>query len=210
MPRKSPATAVSLGPLPAPPTIYQVKITLLGGKPPIWRRVEVPNISLESLHAVIQIVLPWDSSHLWEFAVNRDERYGMSKDSDYGFDMDNGSEPATGVTLEQLVARNVKKFLYTYDFGDSWEHRIDIEKVLPGQPGVRYPRLVDGKRAGPPEDCGGIWGYARLLEVLGNPKHPEHREMKEWHGGTIDPEAFDLEGLDRIVGKLAKGTRRPK
>ena len=89
MPRKSPATAAS-----AAPTIYRLKIVLLGGAPPIWRRVEVPDISLESLHAVIQTVMPWHSSHLWEFVVGRDERYGMSGDSQYGFGMDDDTVTA--------------------------------------------------------------------------------------------------------------------
>ena len=84
---------------------------------------------------------------------------------------------------------------------DGWEHVIAIEKLVPGQLGVRYPQLTAGKRRCPPEDCGGIWGYAHLLEALGNPKHRDHKEMKSWHEGTIDPEEFDLEELNAALGR---------
>jgi hypothetical protein len=94
------------------------------------------------------------------------------------------------------VAQGFKKFTYTYDFGDNWRHVIQVEKVLAAEPGARYPRCVGGKRACPPEDCGGPWGYGDFLEAISNPKHPEHEDMLEWAGDEFDPEAFDLEAVN--------------
>ena len=82
---------------------------------------------------------------------------------------------------------------YVYDFGDSWEHKIQLEKIVPREKGVTYPICIKGKRACPPEDCGGIWGYEELLEIIRNPEHEEHEEMLEWLGGEFDPEDFDVE-----------------
>jgi len=84
---------------------------------------------------------------------------------------------------------------YEYDFGDSWEHKIQLEKILPREKDVNYPRCIGGKRACPPEDCGGIWGYERLLEILKDPKHEEYEEMLEWVGGEFDPELFDADNI---------------
>jgi Plasmid pRiA4b ORF-3-like protein len=98
--------------------------------------------------------------------------------------------------LSRVVASGIKKFTYTYDFGDNWDHAILVEKTLEAEPGVRYPRCVGGKRACPPEDCGGPWGYGDFLEAVGDPRHPEHEEMLEWAGGEFDPEAFDIETVN--------------
>jgi hypothetical protein len=95
-------------------------------------------------------------------------------------------------TVKPYVAPENRAFLYEYDFGDSWEHEIVVEKVLPAVEGIRYPICIAGKRACPPEDCGGVGGYERMLDIIANPKHEEHAEMLEWLGGSFDPEAFDL------------------
>jgi hypothetical protein len=100
------------------------------------------------------------------------------------------------VKLSQLVAQGIKKFRYVYDMGDSWEHTIQIEKSLPAEAGVTYPRCIDGKRACPPEDCGGPWGYGDLLEIIQDPKHAEYEERMELIGGAFDPEAFNLDQVD--------------
>src|SRR5262249_42629640 len=88
------------------------------------------------------------------------------------------------------------RFVYEYDFGDSWEHEIVVERVGEPEPGVVYPCCVKGARAGPPEDCGGIWGYANFAAAMSNPKHPEHRDLEEWYGGSFDPEAFSAEAVN--------------
>ncbi len=94
------------------------------------------------------------------------------------------------------MAGGIKKFSYTYDFGDNWDHSIQVEKVLDAEPGVHYPRCITGKRACPPEDCGGPWGYGDFLEAIQNPKHEQHKEMMEWSGGEFDSEKFDIETVN--------------
>ena len=111
-------------------------------------------------------------------------------------------EDARRVTLATLVRGEKAKFLYENDFGDSWEHDLLIAKVLPCEAGKRYPVCLTGKRACPPEDCGGIWGYASFLDAIQDPQHPEHEEMLEWVGGEFDPDAFDLDEANRELQRL--------
>ena len=89
------------------------------------------------------------------------------------------------------VARQGTAIRYVYDFGDDWVHRVVVEKVVQADPNRTYPRCVGGKRACPPEDCGGVWGYEEFLAAISNSDHPEHESMLEWVGGEFDPEAFD-------------------
>ena len=96
----------------------------------------------------------------------------------------------------------VKKFRYTYDFGDNWDHAIQVEKVLEADPQVKYPRCVKGSRACPPEDCGGAWGYGDFLDAIQNPGHEAHEEMMEWVGGEFDPEAFDIEAVNKELASV--------
>jgi hypothetical protein len=173
--------------------IYQLKITLTGIKPPIWRRVQVPaDLTLAKLHDVIQVVMGWTNAHLHQFII--DGTYYGLRDPDFGLD---DVEDERKVKLNQVVRGEKAKFTYEYDFGDSWEHALVVEKVLPPESGVKYPVCVEGKRNCPPEDCGGIWGYEEILEVLQNPKHPEYEERLEWLGGEYDPEAFDVAEVNR-------------
>ena len=97
------------------------------------------------------------------------------------------------------VAEQGSSFIYVYDFGDYWRHKIVVEKVFTAAPGGRYPACVGGRRACPPEDCGGTWGYTEFLEAIGDPDHEEHESMLEWVGGRFDPEAFDPPDFDRLV-----------
>lgn len=171
--------------------VYQLKITLKDVKPPIWRRVQVKDCTLSKLHAAIQTCMGWTNSHLHAFEIGG-EQYG-EPDPDGMME----TEDERKVKLSQVVVWGHKKFTYTYDFGDNWEHVIQVEKVLDAEPGVRYPRCIAGKRACPPEDCGGPWGYGDFLEAVQNPKHPEHEDMVEWIGGEFDPEAFDIEAVNQ-------------
>jgi len=169
-------------------SIYQLKITLQGSKPPIWRRVLVKSdITLAKLHQIIQIAMGWYDSHLHQFII--DNLYYGVPDPD--FDIEIINEQRT--KLESVVSRVNQSFIYEYDFGDSWEHIILVEKISAPEPGSNYPICVTGKLACPPEDCGGIWGYYDLLETLKNPKDPEYEELLEWVGEDFDPEDFDLE-----------------
>jgi hypothetical protein len=177
-------------------TIYRLKVTLQDTQPPIWRRVEVPaTMTLAGLHDVIQAVMGWEDGHLHQFETGEDV-YGDRSILD---DPDVRSERTA--RLGQVAPAPGARLRYLYDFGDSWDHVVLVEAVLPAEPGVRYPRCTAGRRAGPPEDCGGVWGYESLLEILADPEHPDHADMKEWAGGDIDPEAFDLATINaRLTG----------
>ena len=173
-----------------PAAVYQLKITLRDIKPPVWRRVQVKDCSLTKLHDIIQTCMGWDGYHLHAFEIGG-EQYS-EPDPDGMMD----AEDERKVKLSQVVAQGFKKFSYTYDFGDNWEHVLQVEKTLAAEPGVRYPRCIDGKRACPPEDCGGSWGYGEFLEAIQDPEHEEHEDMTEWIGWEFDPEKFDLEEVN--------------
>lgn len=197
MARKKPRPAGGHPPKP-PEQVYQLKITLQHIRPPIWRRVQVADCGLDELHHVIQHAMGWYDCHLHEYEVGG-EHLGdpLQWDDGFGGELDVADEG--NLTLSQLAADGVKKFRYTYDMGDSWEHQVQIEKVLAAEAGADYPRCVAGKRACPPEDCGGPWGYADFVKAIQDPKHEEHEELREWIGGDFDPEAFSLEGVnDRL------------
>lgn len=172
-------------------SIHQVKVTLEGLRPPIWRRILVPsNVTLAGLHDIIQAAMGWHDSHLHDFTAG-DTVYG---DPTFGEDMD--VEDERKVRLAEIAPEPKDRFRYLYDFGDSWEHTILVEAVKPPAAGVRYPVCVTGRRACPPDDCGGVWGYADLLDALADPEHPEHDELQEWIGEPFDPDAFDLKTVN--------------
>ena len=110
--------------------------------------------------------------------------------------------PVLWVKLAEVISAEKDKFIYEYDFGDSWYHNILIEKILPPDTKKHYPVCIKGKRVCPPEDCGGVSGYYYFLEAILDPDHPEHEEMLEWEGGSFDPEAFDIDGVNRILKKI--------
>jgi hypothetical protein len=166
--------------------VYQLKITLRDSQPPIWRRVQVEDCTLAELHDVIQVAMGWEFSHLYSFDINGIE-YGDSNMPDSDLEDD------SRVKLSHLVRGEKFKFRYTYDFGDNWEHEIVVEKILSPEEGTSYPVCVDGKRAGPPEDVGGIWGYMDFIEAMRNPAHERHAEFAEWFEDEFDPEAFDVD-----------------
>lgn len=181
----------------APERIYQFKITLNGSKPPIWRRIEVADtVTLARLHQILQVTMGWSDSHLHQFMIG-----GIS----YGLpDPDNEQEvrDERKVKLSQLLSAPKQALRYEYDFGDGWEHQIVLEKVLVPAPDVNYPRCTAGKRACPPEDCGGIWGYADFLEAIADANHPEHDELLEWVGGAFDPEQFDSTAVNQELQRV--------
>ena len=184
-------------------TFYELKITLLGSKPPIWRRLQVPgDANLGWLHAVIQVAMGWTNSHLHHF-LTRDARYTDPRQNE---DMGFGDEPdrdEAKANLVQVAPHEGDQFGYEYDFGDSWEHEITVEQILPNEAAAATTALIlDGGCACPPEDCGGIRGYAELIKTLKNPKHPEHKTMKEWFGRPFDVKAFDVAKTNLWLRKL--------
>jgi hypothetical protein len=183
--------------------IYHLKVVLIGTKPPIWRRLEVPgNANLGWLHAVLQVATGWTNSHLHQFKVGG-ALYSEPRHHFAEYEGDPEILDESKVTLQQLAPRAKNTLGYEYDFGDSWEHRITVEKILPPDPtAAMRARCLDGARACPPEDCGGVWGYDNLLKIIKNPKHAEHASIMEWLGAGFDPEAFDADEANTYLRKL--------
>ena len=176
---------------------YTLRIELQGIAPPIFRRVTVPgSITLAKLHKVIQIAMGWENYHLYLFEIGRDQYgEGVSEWNDYGQRVFN----AKRATLEQATSGERARFLYTYDLGDGWQHKITVEAIRDASPAKIG--CLEGQRSCPPEDCGGPYGYQELLEKIFDPTHPEHREMREW-AGDFAPEEFSLERVNRRLARL--------
>jgi hypothetical protein len=175
--------------------VYQFKITLKDIAPPIWRRIQVPDIyTFWDLHVAIQDALGWLDYHLHEFEMKspskgRKVRIGIPDED--GFDR--SIYPGWKLRISDYFAMDNKKARYLYDFGDGWEHNVVLEKILPRETGKQYPACIDGKRACPPEDCSGAHGYEHLLEVIMDPSHAEYQELIEWLGDDFEPERFQCE-----------------
>jgi hypothetical protein len=186
---------------PVPKNVHRLKVTLRGTRPPIWRRFEVPSdITLARLHTVIQVGFGWEDSHLWMFETPAG-RYGS-------YDPELEIRSAANKKLSAVADWPGDKIRYEYDFGDGWEHDVVVEAVQPAGPGVAYPRCTAGKRAGPPEDCGGVFGYYELLNILANPRHENHAQMLSWLGlesaAEFDPHTFDPGAANGALAKFSR------
>ncbi len=175
--------------------IYQLKIQLKGSKPPIWRRIQVPGrVSLAELHPIILAAMGWYGGHLYAFWVGQSQYGSPDPELDMG--------DARRLTLS-AAARTGAPLSYDYDFGDDWQHHISVEKILPAEPGVAYPRCLTGRRACPPEDCGGIYGFYELLDAAADPVHPEHEWAQEVLPPGHDPAHFDLDWTNQRLSNPA-------
>ena len=179
-----------IGSIPASERLYQFKITLNESEPIIWRRIQVKDCTLDKLHERIQTAMGWTNSHLHQFDIDG-ERYGDPELLDDGYE-DFHCVDTTVTKIRQIVPKDGKRFdcLYQYDFGDCWNHEVLFEGCLRAGSGQRYPLCIEGERACPPEDVGGVWGYAEYLEAMGDPNHERHQEFMEWRG-AFAPETFD-------------------
>lgn len=184
--------------MPSQEQIYQIKVTLDASQPPIWRRILVPgDVTLSRLHYILQAVMGWADYHLHQFIVG-ETYYGMPDPNYDDFDMQDERK----IKLNQVAPGEKSRFQYEYDFGDSWVHTLLVEKIAPPPPGQQCPACTAGKRATPPEDVGGVWGYEEFLEAIRDPDHPEHEEYLDWVGGEFDPEAFDLDEINEALRDL--------
>ena len=180
---------------------WRIRAELNGTRPPVWRRLLVSDrITLLSLHDAIQEAFGWQDYHLHEFIIGG-VRYGDPENDEYG-DFDIHDEVLT--RLWKLGLEEGDRFTYSYDFGDNWQHTLWVEQILPMEAGARLPVCLGGGRARPPEDVGGVGGYAEFLEALADPAHPEHSNYLEWVGGAFDPEAFDLQAANERLGRAAR------
>ena len=183
-----------------PKQIYQLEIWLDEIEPRIWRKFEVPSdIRLDKLHEVIQTVMGWTDSHLHSFTVGNDE-YGMPDLNDEMYDDDMVDE--TKARLTDLVTRPKDRFNYTYDFGDNWEHIVELIEIKDPQPKVKYPVCLAGERACPPEDCGGPWSYPDFVKTVQGKNTKQRREFIEWLGYEFDPEKFDIDQVNDMLSDV--------
>ncbi len=172
-------------------TVHQLKITLRGIRPPIWRRIEVPSdITLGELSPVLEAAMGWLGGHLHMYDIDG-VTYG-SPDPDWDTDeLDEGE-----FRLSAVLPFVESKMRFDYDFGDGWVHNIVVEAINPVEAAVLYPRCLAGKRACPPEDCGGVPGYANILEVIADPNNPDHADLRDFVPLDYDPEHFDVAETD--------------
>ena len=182
--------------------IARIRIELEHIAPRIWRRVDVSlTTNLRALHEIIQAVMPWENYHLYQFAVG-ERVYGEPdpEDAVWGRKI----YQAKGMRLGTLVERGVSELLYTYDFGDDWQHRVIVEEVLDAQPGTDYPTFIDGERTAPPEDVGGPPGFMDFVEAMAKPRHPQRKDLVRWHGGPFNPVDFGAERIAENIRAIAQ------
>ncbi len=167
--------------------VFQLRIRLEGIDPPVWRRVLVPGgVRLAKLHDIFQAAMGWTDSHLHNFTIG-DQLYGMQFD-----DYPEGELDETEHTVFVALRGGVRRFVYEYDFGDSWTHEVVIEDFAFVSHTLKFGVCLDGQGACPPEDVGGIGGYEQFLEALADPLHEEHDDMLVWVGFRFDPAVFSV------------------
>lgn len=191
-----------------PDVTFQFKIQLKNiSKPTVWRRLLMPaDATFEDFHDAIQIAFGWENSHLFAFSP---DGYQSSPQIELESDDDSFSNyeklNAETLTLDEIFTHEKQTYSYIYDFGDDWDHKITLEKIIPDQK-TSIPKIIKAQGACPPEDCGGPWGYENLKEILADKKHPEHKEMKEWLGLSPrqhwDPEQFDMPEYQKIMDSV--------
>lgn len=187
--------------------VYQVKVTIMYIEPVIWRRLIIPsNITFHKFHKIIQAAFGWQSYHLFNFDFKDfvvhipdptwapAELYGVPEKNAKRLKIDEFMKEGAG-------------FIYTYDFGDNWEHKIIVEKTMDAKKGLHYPMCLVGERHRPPEDVGGTGGYEMFLEAINDPKHPEYDDMLVWAekdtgGRKFDPEYFYINEVNRLLEKI--------
>lgn len=180
---------------------YQLKVELMDSTPPIWRELIISNaFTLNDLHQTIQTVMGWTNSHLHQFLTKK-ARYGMV-DHDSGMEWDDDLLDENKFKIKDLLKKEGDCILYEYDFGDSWEHKITLKKIIPHETDQPLPFCLKGKRSCPPEDIGGVWGYSDFLEKWGDENHPEHEEILEWVEDDFNPESFKKTEINKILRQL--------
>ncbi len=188
-----------------PPWTYQLKVTLMGTDPPIWRRLIVPgDTTLRRLDRIIQAAMGWTNCHLHTFTVGG----VVYAEPDPEWEVSDERR----VRLADVAREEGEAFVYEYDLGDSWRHQVLVEKVIVETGEARGPRCLGGEGACPPEDSGGVGGYYEKLLTLGDPDDDEHESTKAWvesmTGGPFDPDAFDLAAANEAVEALRFRRRR--
>lgn len=178
--------------------IYQLKIRLAGSDPEIWRRILVSgDVSLGKLHMLLQVAMGWFDFHLHEFII--DDVIYAEPDPESMVD----SKDERRARLRRVAPFEGFSFMYLYDFGDGWDHLIEVEKILERHDVYKgFPVCIGGELASPPEDSGGMHGYYEKLEILKDPADPDHNDIKRWMGRGFNPDKFDPKTVNRLLKKL--------
>lgn len=182
--------------------IARIRIELEHIAPRIWRRVDVSlTTNLRALHEIIQAAMPWENYHLYQFVIG-ERVYGEPdpEDAVWGRKI----YQAKGMRLGTLVDRGITELLYTYDFGDDWQHRVIVEEILEAKPGTGYPLFIDGERTAPPEDVGGPPGFMDFVEAMAKPRHPQRKDLVRWYGGPFNPVDFGAERITESIRAIAQ------
>ena len=176
---------------------YQLHVEIEGVSPKVWRRLLVPvTVELPLLHVVLLWGMGWEGGHLHEFVFGRDH-YGPAEP---GLALPDEVDAEDGVPLREALGTR-KTFLYVYDYGDNWRHKVRVERVVTPHEPVIPALCIGGENACPPEDIGGALGYEEFLKILADPNHPEHNDQKDWIGGSFDPTAFDIGQVNRRLAQ---------
>ncbi|MHA1727452.1 MAG: plasmid pRiA4b ORF-3 family protein [Promethearchaeota archaeon] len=205
------------------PKVFQLKISIQGIRPPVWRRILIQNTAnFYELHDAIQYYFDWGNYHLHEFTIRNKEMFrgntvimGYNPSGEKPEMMSETCFLEDQVQLANFISMEHKRIHYTYDFGDNWDHEIVLEKILPWDSELVYPKCIKGKRATPPEDCGGPWGYERFRDMLKNSEHEEDEEDEEDEDAGYedfsdwaDDEDFDPEFFEIIPPKSKRAKIR--
>jgi hypothetical protein len=200
--------------MPIPePAIYHLKVVLLGISPMIWRRLLVcGDNAIADLHYIIQIAMGWSDDHLHQFRIHG-KRYGIARMGGISF-----SGNPDVIRLKDLGLRINERFVYEYDFTDGWHHQIRVEAILAREPHRCCPVCIDGRRACPPEDCGGPWAFMelrqyysffyimeRLLEVIEDGGRQNHQEEFEVLRYWFHVDLFDRKEANRRLYDYTRG-----
>ena len=170
---------------------FQFLVELRGIEPKIWRRIHVPtDYNFWDLHVAVQDAMGWQDYHLHHFEI---KGKGKRKAVNVGIpDFDGiGDLPEWEIAVIAYFNALGVEAMYEYDYGDSWLHTVKLEGYMFKEKGTKYPICIDGKNACPPEDCGGVDGYYNVIEVLSDPGHHDHEDMRTWTGKDWDPKRFD-------------------
>ena len=192
----------------APDDIAILRIELEDIEPLIWRRVAVhTSMNLKAVHSVIQAVMGWLDSHLWEFTANG-RKYSMLVPNDA--DWNERIKDVAKTKLSALLTIGVREISYVYDMGDNWQHRIIVEKLKAAEPGALYQRFLGGERRCPPEDCGGIPGYYEFLDNIASKQNKKRNAALEWYGAPYDPNEIDEQQIVATLNRIANTSRRSR
>jgi len=178
------------------PSVRTLRISLVSVEPIVWRRLVVPSeTKLPKFNRLLQAVMGWEGYHLHIFEIEHLLVGAPDEEDDAVID-------ERRLTVKQLLPRFDSRLRWAYDFGDNWKHEVVVEAIEEPSNNVRYPMCIDGERACPPEDCGGVSGYEELITVLADERHEEHENLLAWAPPGFDPEVFDLVAANRRLRRV--------